>query len=49
MSGEQTYTMLEAPRDPWDKVLITVCMGCGAVVGDTTQHDRFHEKTRSIV
>jgi len=30
-------------------VHVDVCKGCGAVVADCTQHDRFHNVTRSKV
>lgn len=39
-------------EDGQEYVLISVvweCAGCGAMVSNTPQHDRMHNKTRSVV
>jgi hypothetical protein len=44
MSGAQAYLAQTCKSDHF-----LVCLGCGAVVFDTVQHDVFHSKTRSVV
>jgi hypothetical protein len=38
--GGQEYELLS---------VLWICKGCGAVIGDTPQHDKMHMKTRSSV
>jgi hypothetical protein len=38
--GGQEYTLI---------TILWTCNGCGCVVVDTKQHDKMHNKTRSVV
>jgi hypothetical protein len=49
MITKKTQSQLDGGQN-YDLIAIMwECLGCGAMVSNTPQHDRMHNKTRSIV